>query len=313
MRLGICVFAVLLSASSQSRPPLVLDRTIPLPGVEGRIDHLAADVPGKHLFVAALGNHTIEVIDLAAGKVINHIKGLGEPQGLAYAPDLKKLYAADGADGSVRIYDVPSMRPRAALKLDGDADNVRYDSRRRQIWVGYGGGALALIDANTDTVQSEMKVTGHPESFQLEEDGPRIFVNVPDTRNIVVFDRGKRLVVGRWPVAPASENFPMALDDVQDRLYVGCRKPPRLLVYNTVSGKQVDSVAIHGDTDDVFYDGERYRTYVICGEGFVDVPGTGTVPTAPGARTGLYVPALKRLYVAVPRRGPQRAEIRVYR
>jgi hypothetical protein len=125
---------------------------------------------------------------------------------------------------------------------------------------------------------------------------------------------------GTWPVS-AKANYPMALDEANHRLFVGCRRPAKALVYDTTSGKEITTFDIVGDTDDLFYDATRKRVYVIGGEGYVDVfqsDGTNRfsritrVSTAAGARTGLFVPELNRLFLAVPHRGSQRAEIRVY-
>jgi hypothetical protein len=294
---------------------LRLERSIALPGVEGRIDHLAADVAGARLFVAALGNQTIEVIDLPGGKVAGRIGGLGEPQGLAYVPELARLFAADGADGAFRIYDGHTLKLLETVKLGGDADNVRYDATRKQVWVGYGDGALAVLDAATGKRLGEVKLDGHPESFQLEPSGTRIFVNVPNAGHVAVIDRVEQRILGKSPLPGAAANFPMALDSDGRRLFIGCRKPPEVVVLSW-AGKRTESQPIHGDTDDLFWDAKRSRLYVSCGEGFLDVLEGAkrvSIATAAGARTSLYVPQLDRLFLAVPHRGAQRAEIRVYR
>jgi hypothetical protein len=312
---------LLLAAGVHAQEPrfLRLERTIPLAGVEGRIDHMAADIQGRRLFVAALGNHTVEVIDLAAGRVVHTIKGLGEPQGLLFVPATGRLYAADGADGSCRVYDAADFRLLDTVKFNGDADNIRYDAAAQQVWVGYGEGGLGALDAATGKRVSDVKLAAHPESFQLERSGPRIYVNLPDAGRIAVVERTARRVVADWPVAEASANFPMALDEAGRRLFVGCRKPARALVFDTASGKPATSFAICGDTDDLFFDAGRKRLYVSCGEGFLDVFDAASyrrlerIATSPGARTSLFVPDLDRLFLAVPRQGAQAAEIRVYR
>jgi DNA-binding beta-propeller fold protein YncE len=297
---------------------LHLERAIPLPGVEGRIDHLSVDVKGQRLFVAALGNHTIEVIDLAGGKATHSIKGLGEPQGLCYLASKNELFAADGADGTCRIYDAASFRLLNTVALNSDADNIRYDAAKNEVWVGYGEGALGALDAAGKRT-GDVKFKGHPESFQLERSGSRIFVNVPDAGRILVIDRARRSVIANWPVANAAANFPMALDEAGHRMFTGCRKPATVLVFDTAAGKQASSFGICGDTDDLFFDAGRRRLYVSCGEGFLDVIDADSykrlerIATAPGARTSLFVPELDRLYLAVRRHDGHAAEIRVYR
>jgi YVTN family beta-propeller protein len=310
----VLMFAMCLPMLAQ---PLKPAATIPLEGVRGRIDHMAVDLDGKRLFVAALGNNTIEVIDLSAGKVTRSIPGIPEPQGLAYMPAAHKLFAASRGDGKLRIYD--ESWNVSVQDLGSDADNVRFDAGANRIYVGYGEGALAAIDSGTGRKISDVPLGSHPESFQLETKSPRMFVNLPPD-HVSVVDRNANRVVATWPI-PGSANYPMALDETNGRLFIGCRKPPKLLVLDTGSGRQIASLPIVGDTDDLFYDSAAHRLYVIGGAGSIDVIAQGgpdryehvaSVATASGARTGLFVAGLKRLYVAVPHRGTQRASIRVF-
>src|SRR5579871_6914493 len=185
--LGLLAFAAILSAQ-----PLRLETTIPLPNVEGRIDHFSVDVSGQRLFVSALGNNTLEVVDLKAGKVAHTIRGVKEPQGLFYWPETNRLYAANADDGHVRVYDGSSFQLLHEYELSGDADNIRFDPQAKEIFVGYGNGALAVINADLKANVGETMLDAHPESFQLEKQGPRIFINVPEAGNVTVVDRRTR-------------------------------------------------------------------------------------------------------------------------
>src|SRR5262245_37061424 len=168
----------------QGSAPLKLVQTIPLPGVEGRIDHLAADIKGQRLFVAALGNNTLEIIDIAQFKRVHTITGLREPQGVRFAPEVNRIFVANGSDGTARAYDASTFAMISSLNLGDDADNVRYDPVTAQILVGYGGGALAILDAKTMKSTGSIKLSGHPESFQLETSSPKVFANVPTANHI---------------------------------------------------------------------------------------------------------------------------------
>lgn len=301
-------------------PALKLVQTIPLPGVEGRIDHMAADTRGQRLFVAALGNNTLEVIDLRAGARTHSIRGLKEPQGVAFAAPLNRLFVANGQGEGCDVFDGTTFSKLKSLKLGDDSDNVRFDPASRQVVIGYGSGALAFVNAATYHEPFTIGLRGHPESFQLESSGPRVFVNIPNAEQIAVIDRAKKSVVAHLPVTEAKSNFPMALDEQNHRLIVGCRQPAKALVYDTSTGHVGESFGIVGDTDDMFIDRKRPRLYVIGGEGFVDVFAREggrhrrieRIATAPGARTGLYIPELDLLCVAAPHRGGRQAEIRVY-
>jgi hypothetical protein len=300
---------------------LTLAQIIPLPDVRGRIDHLAIDIDGGRLFVAALGNNTVEVIDLQARRPMFRIGQLHEPQGVAYVPGAGRLIVANGEGGRVDIFAGKDFSLLAHIDALQDADNVRYEPASGRIYVGYGNGALAVLDASTLKKTRDIKLAGHPESFQLDSKRSRIYVNVPSAQQIAVVDLRRASVVDTWDVADMRGNFPMALDQVNDRLFVVTRQPAVLLVYDVITGKRVASVPVCGDADDVFFDGKSRRLYLICGEGVVDIlrqqdadryDVIGRLPTVKGARTGLFVPTQRSLYVAVPARQAAHAEIRVY-
>lgn len=318
--LGLALSAsAFLAAESQS---FTLLKAIPLPGVTGRFDHFALDIKGSRLFVAALGNNSLEAVDLAAGKRPQSIPGLGKPTGVLFLPNLNRLFVACGDDGNMRVFEGDSLRLLKTIPGLADADNARFDAKADLIYNGFGDGALAVIRASTAEKIAEIKLAGHPESFQLEATGPRIFANVPDAKHVAVIDRVKRAIVTTWPMEEFQANFPMALDEPDHRLFIGCRNPARLIVLDTTSGKKVADLAISGDIDDLFYDAARRRLYASCGEGFVDVISQldpdrferrERIATAPGARTAYFSPDRNEFYLAVPDRGTQKAEIRVYR
>ena len=318
-------------AVGQESSSLSLKTRIALPNVDGRMDHFSVDVAGQRLFVSALGNHSVEVLDLQAGKVARTLSDLAEPQGSFYDASTDRLFVASSLDGTVKTYDGKSFQILETVKFSADADNVRYDARSNRVVVGYGGekslrgrgqgdGALAFLDSTGKKIV-EIPIDAHPESFQLEKSGTRVFVNVPDQKEIQVADLVKGTVLARWPVTAATTNFPMALDEGHHRLFVGCRTPARLLVFDTDTGRTVASPEIVGDSDDLFYDSSKSRVYVIGGQGFIDVlqqkdadhyERIARYPTPTGTKTGLFVPEWGRLFAAVPHRGEQIAEILVY-
>jgi DNA-binding beta-propeller fold protein YncE len=311
---------LLALAAPAGDPPLVHVASIPLPGVQGRIDHLAVDLESQRLYVAALANNTVEVLDLKTNRHEKSVAGFNEPQGIGVVPDTSAVVVANGQGEGAEFRAGGDLRLIRGVPLGDDADNVRVDAKAKRVYVGYGSGAIAALDGSDGRKLGEVPIGGHPESFQLEASGARLFVNVPTARHISVIDRVQMKVVGTWPVTEASANYPMALDEPGHRLFVGCRKPAVVLTFDTQSGKQTGSVAIAGDTDDLFWDAKRQRLYVSAGEGYIDVLQAGEselrrtsqIATAAGARTSLFVPSLNRLYLAVPHRGSQAAEIRIY-
>jgi DNA-binding beta-propeller fold protein YncE len=293
---------------------------IALAGVSGRIDHLAFDAERSRLFVCALGNGSVEVVDVAKGAVVKSLAKLEEPQGVAVLPAQKQIAVASGGDGKLHVYDAQSLAEVKTLDAGGDADNVRLDAKAGTLWVGCEEG-LSVFDVADWKRIGVVKLVGHAESFQLESDGTRLFANVPGARHVAVVDRTKREVVATWSLDGASSNYPMALDEKSGRLYVGCRSPAEVLALDTKSGKVVAKAAIGGDCDDLFLDGARNCLYASCGEGCISVVAIGKggaltpspkVETTAGARTSLFVPALAKLFVAVPKRGSSGAEVRVF-
>jgi len=320
MRILTVLAAFAALAWGQAAQPLRLDKTIEMPEVQGRIDHMAIDVKGERLFVAALGNNTLEVIDLKAGKRAKTIGQLREPQGIRFLAESDRLYVANGNDGSVRIFDASSYAPVKTVDYGDDADNLRYDPGRKRIYVGYGSGALGEIDSEGNKV-GDTKLDAHPESFQLEKDSPRIYVNLPKSRKVVVVDRDKHAVVATWKTGMAFANYPMALDESDHRLFVVTRLPARLLVFDTNTGTIVQKLPAVGDCDDVFYDSKRRRIYASGGDGSISVfeqkdpdhySEPARIATVKGARTSFFSPELDRLFLAVRREGSQPAAIRVF-
>src|SRR5512132_2261479 len=315
------VCASVVAVAAQAGTPLKLKTTVALQGVEGRIDHFAFDPSGERLFGCALGNNTVEVIDLRSSQRIHSITGLGSPQGIAYIPESNRLFGANDKGGVCNIYDGKSFQAVGELNLEDDADNVRYDEAKKKIYIGFGSGGIAVVNAPDVKQVGSIKLNAHPEAFQLEKTGNRIFANVPNSRHVAAIDRDKGEVVARWKTDLAFGNFPMALDEANHRLFVGCRLPSKLVVLDTDSGYVVAKIDISGDPDDVFYDGKRHRIYVTCGAGKIDIveqsdanmyKAFAKIDTANGARTGFFIPKRDALFVAVPHRGSHQAEIRWY-
>ena len=316
---GLIAFPLLQPAHGQA-VQLELEKTITLSNVTGRIDHLAADVPHQRLFVAELGNGSVDRIDLSSGEK-RRIGGLKEPQGVAYLPDHNELVVASAGDGTVRFFDASSLTPNGSMTLGDDADNVRVDPKTGQVVVGYGSGALAILDPVRRAVVRTIELGAHPEGFQIDGEGRKAFVNVPNAHKIAAVDLDSGRVLANWRAAHLA-NFPMALG--QDSGIVGMvyRIPARLVALEAASGAAKADLPTCDDADDLFFDDKRRRIYVSCGSGAIDVfdvagdsyVASAHIETRAGARTSLFVPALDRLFVAARAgSGGQDAAILVYR
>src|SRR5579863_5525198 len=311
--------------AAEVAPPLILTATVPLEGVKGRFDHVASG-KGK-VFVSGLGNNSVEIIDLFQGTRSHEITGVPNPQGVAFSPEANKLFVAS-EKGKLYIYDGDSYKLITTLDFDGGADNMRYDAATKRVYVGCGddekNSAIAAVDAMTNKRLDEVyKLGGEPESFQLEKNGPNIYVNVPDLNQIVAINRTTKELT-RWPVT-AGQNFPMALDEADHRVIVGSREPATLSAFDTTTGKMVASVPTVQDTDDLYYSAEHKRVYVPGREGAIWVyqqsdPDHYTliskIPTVVGAGTAGYFgrqgKGFDRFYLAVSESASQKAEVRIY-
>jgi DNA-binding beta-propeller fold protein YncE len=327
-RLAVCncaVFAGILwvgpvpAAAQSSDVPLQLEGKVPLGAVRGRIDHMAIDLERRRLFVAELGNDSMGVVDIDARKVVRRLDGLKEPQGVAYLRSNDTLFVANGGDGSVRLFQGADYAASGRVELGDDADNVRVDQAANRVIVGYGGGALGVIDANSHSRIADFRLAAHPESFQVDSGSKRIYVNVPNRRAIAVVDAETGKQTANWPMTIAGANFPMALDREAGRVLVMFRSPAKLGVLSMQDGGSVAVVDACGDADDLFVDAKRHRIYVSCGEGVIDVFDAQTyrrithVPTVPGARTSFFAPEIDRFMLAVRATAREPAAIWLFR
>jgi hypothetical protein len=313
-------------AATEHEQPLVLTGAIPLENAKGRFDHFA--MGGGKLFVAALGSNAVEVINVGGRILERTITGVPYAQGIAFSPETNKLFVASG-QGKVHIFDGKSFEPIATVDFQGGADNMRYDAASKRVYVGCGDddktGAIGMIDATTNQrLDEEYKLGGEPESFQLEKSGPNIYVNVPDLKQVVVVNRETKAIT-HWSLEGMESNFPMALDEADHRLFIGLHVPPRLAVIDTNSGRTVATLPSVQDTDDLYFDAARKRVYMPGGQGFIyafqmtdpdHYKLLAKIPTAIGARTAGYYgkqgKGFDRFYLAVPARGAQSAEVRIY-
>ncbi|MGZ5178843.1 MAG: YncE family protein [Ramlibacter sp.] len=315
LRLVLAMVVALSMARAAAAPgDLRLVARVEMPGVEGRLDHLAYAPGANRLFVAGLGADSVQVIDLGTSRPASRLQA-SEPQGLAYSAALRRVYVANGRAGTVEAFE-GSTRVAVARDLP-DADNLRLDEPSGLLYVGY-GRALAALDGRTLAVTRRFPLPGHPEAFELS--AGRIHVKVPTARAVVVLDREAGTTVATWSVAPAGANFPMATDASARRVVVATRQPPGLLVFDMETGHRVAELPLCADADDLFLGGGG-QLYAVCGDGHIEVIRAGAsgryevgqrVSTAEGARTGLLVPALRRLFVAAPARGGRRAAVLVY-
>jgi len=324
---AFCLFFSYAVCHAQTNFPLVLSRTIQLPGAATKFDHLAIDEAGNRLFVAATGAHAVEVIDLKTDLVQEAILNLGKPHGLAWVAATGSLYIADGALGELRVYKGSPLWLAGTIKLSEDADDMVYDAAHQLLFVGHGTGEaaapakVAVVDTRHFRLLANLAVATHPEALEIDPASQRVFVNVAESNEVAVIDAKTKAITAHWKLTKAGNNVPLAFDAKDQLLFVACRKPGMLIALDAKTGKEVASLPAAGGADDLFYDPALSRIYLISGTGEVDafqvdeaksIHPLAVLPTASGAKTALLVPSQNLLYLAVPGAGQQPSEIRVY-
>jgi WD40 repeat protein len=324
---NVIFFAI--AASAQTKPPLRLLQTIPLPDLKGGdFDHFDVDLSGNRLFLTAEENNAVEVVDIRANKLIHTIRDVDTPHSLLYLPAAKQLWVVDGGDGTIKVFDGSTYAVVDTIKLAIGADSSVYDLANHLLYIATGGedakmdfSLISIVDTSTRKRVGDIKVNStNIESMALDKNGVRLFANVRDRNLVAVIDTKKRAVTSNWLLGEVHGNTPMALDEANRRLFVVGRKPARLTVLDSDSGKIIATLPTAELTDDMLFDPESKRIYVACDEVVVvyvqhdadHYEELGRIPTGFRAKTAILVPQLKRYFVAAPRHGQKIAEVRVY-
>jgi Uncharacterized conserved protein len=306
---------------------LQLAKSISLPGIKGRIDHLDINLKEQIVYIAAVGSNAVEIVDLKSGKAIHTITGLDEPQGIIYIPQLNEIFVANGGNGDCYFYNANTYQKIATISLRLDADNIKYDSSERKIYVGYGSGGIAIISADTHKQVADVKLPAHPEGIELDKKNNLLYVNIPGKDMVGVVDLKTLHLVNNLTKNYRSGNFPMALDAVANRLFIGYRHPGKLAVIDTRSGNKFFVTDLTDDSDNLFYDEKTKRVYVSCGGGYSrlgyinifqyfggnNYKQIANIPTRNGARTSLLVPQLNLFLIAEPSVYTHDGELMVYK
>jgi hypothetical protein len=310
-------------ADGASKPAgsLELTKKIPLPQLRGGFNHLAADAKRGRFYVTAPGERKLAVVDLKAGKVLRVLTDV--PASAAkYLADLDVVCLSGG--GGVTFLNGESLTSLGKVELHSSVDELQYDANEHRLYAGVMDAAkpgIAVVDAATRQLIDTINLPAKPQGLVLEDNGPHLYANTPGAQQVTVVDRKKRAIVAQWKLNDAKSNYPIALDETNHRLFVGCRRPPYLLVLDTASGKRVAQVETGGDADDMSFDAIGKRIYLACGDGVISaiiqadadhyrkLPDVSTVEDA---RNSLFVPELKTFFLAVPPHQGAATELREY-
>jgi DNA-binding beta-propeller fold protein YncE len=330
MFLAILVL-VTMGAAPDKKEPLTLVQTFKLPAeIKGRFDHFGIDLKNHRLFATPEDYHALLVLDYRSGKILQTVRGIEKPHAVVYREDIDRIYVTDGEAGVVRIIDGKSYKILKSVSLQLDADAMSYDPTTHLLYVVSGGkdvkmsySTLSVVDSTAGEKQADIKVEGDTlEVMALEKSSPKLYLNNRAKNEVPVIDREKRTIVQTWPVTLGKTNVSMAYDEVNHRLFVGCRSG-HIVVFDTQTGKELQALKIAEGIDDLHFDPQSKRLYAACGAGSGSVDtyqevdpdhyqSLGQLPSAPGARNGRLVPELRRYFLAVPQHDNANAEIRVY-
>jgi DNA-binding beta-propeller fold protein YncE len=322
--------ALAAGAMGQTKAPLKLMQSIPLPALKaGDFDHFAPDVEGHRLFLTAEENGKLLVFDTNSNKLIHTIEELKAPHAVLYLKELNKIFVVDGDESAVKIYDGQTYQPLGKVELAADADSMAYDPSTKYMYVVNGGreaktaySFISVVDASSSKKVREIKIDStRVEAVVLEKSGLRLFCNITGENTVGVMDRTRSALEAKWKLpAGVQQNVSLALDEKNHRLFVVTRKPGKLVVLDSVSGKTITSLPAVGMVDDMTYDAKHGRLY-LAGDRFVDVfkqkdadhyALLAKIPGGFRAKTGILVPELNRYYLAVPRHGNNPAKVNVY-
>jgi len=325
------VVSWVMQSPAQEKPPLKLVQTVSVPGLARKWDHFGVDLKGNRLFVTSEEEPAIEIFDLKTNMHLRSLTEFKEPHNVMPFPEMNKIYVVDGEASEIKVLDYESYKLIGHIPLSIDADPIAYDPATKYLYVVNGGREaktpyclVSVVDTATDKKLADMKLESNRlESMALEKSGQKLFVNMTGVNAIGVVDRQKRAVVQTWPITAAKENVPMQYDETTHRLFVVTRKPSKLVVVNTDTGKEVTSLDVADYVDDLAYDAAHHRLYVPAGggdgaisvveqRGADDYKVVATIPTKPGAKTARLVPELNKYYVGVPAKDKQEAQILVF-
>ena len=247
-----------------------LKQTIPLKGVDGKLDHLVVDAKGERLFVANKPNNTLDIVDLKTGKLVKQIPDQGKVSGVAYSADLDTIYVGNGA-GTCNAFDGKDYKQVFSTPLPG-ADNVHYHSGTKSVFVAH-GPMLTELDGKTGMMKSATKLPGDSHGFHIDEKAGKAYVVLTKPSLLAVVDLSQRKVAAQYTLTLSDAGSPVAVDTVRGLIFVGCPKKPMIVIFDMASGKELAGIEIPAGIDDLVYDAARDRLYASCGDGFLTILG----------------------------------------
>lgn len=307
-RVGTILFIFLSAVSLPclAQSGWTMTKTLPIGG-QGSWDYLTVDAQTHRLFVPR-STHTM-VIDADSGKTLGDIPGQKIAHGVAIVPQVGRGFISDGGgDGAVVIFDLKTYAVLGRIAAQPDADGIIYDPALKRVLVVSGDKGVLMsfspdINPSTGRIEAPIDLGGAPEFLASDGTG-KVYVNLMDKNQVAVLDMKARKVVARWPVAPGGAPVGMSIDTKKRQLYIGGRKPAKLIVMSLDNGKVLSALPIGDGVDATKVDGGE--VFASCRDGSLSVaretsPGkfeiVQVVKTRTGARTMGIDPTTHRIYL----------------
>lgn len=319
-----------VTAVFAAEPPLKLVAKYNMPAsLKGpKFDHLVVDIPGNRLFVAAQSDREVLVFNLRTGELMRSISGIEIPHAIHVSHSPDRIFVTDGGAGGVRVYNGKTYNQMKFIPLKVDSDSVGYDPESHDLYVVNGGGdahesfsMLSVINTSTESKVADIKLDGDTlEQMVIVPDTPLLYESARSFNRVDVINRQTRALVDKWPITLGKVNVSIAFDESAHRLFSACRTGA-IVVLDSQTGKELKSLPIDKDVDDLIYDPGRKRLYASTAAGYIDVyqvdgpdnyVSLGRIHAAPGSKNEVLAPSLNRLYTTVPPQGGNSGAIYVY-
>jgi len=308
--------------------PLYLVAQTPMPGVEGGFDHLNYDAVHGRIFVAAEGNHTIEVFN-TAGELLTSVKNVVKtPHSIAYDAKTNLLFVADGEESACLVLQGTDLHLVKKIPLPSPGDASYFDAAERKLYVGLSGKSVGKESSTISVIsideQKEVVRIGVPaadlEAMVIDPSDHTLYVNMRDKGQVAQLDLTGKTGAKKWGVAGMNLNTSMALDEGGRRLFIVGRKPGKLYVFEAGTGRLLQTLNCVDGVDDIHFDAE-YGALYVTGAGGVgmyqtDAAGQMYLRTSfpnHGGKTSLFLPQLQQLYSVYPRSAQDDAGLLIYK
>jgi DNA-binding beta-propeller fold protein YncE len=295
----------------------------PVPG-SGGWDYVTIDDAARRLYISHATQ--VEVLDPDTGKMVGTIADTPGVHGVAIAAPSKHGFTSNGRENKVSMFDPATLQLIKKIDVGKGPDGIYYHPGTKRIFTNnHGSHDITAIDAATGEVVGTVKAEGDGEQAIIGADG-MIYVNSENTAEVLVFDPSSFEVKKRFPIGVAKVPTGLAYDPKSNRLFIGCRNEPKMVVMDAATGKVITSFPIGAGVDFAAFDPSARMIFFSCGDGTLSIfheksadeyEDAGALKTQQSAKTMAWDPKTKKIFLpaaeyqetpaAEPGKRPQRS------